>query len=100
MKNPVINELDRLSLTKDIAERDRIIEQYKLFGVLDRADAIDKIKKLRVTDLEVAAVTAAELAKGSTPFEQCPNDQIISELILQRNILKAKLSEKIAEGNQ
>lgn len=100
MKNPIINGWDRLSLEKDIIERDRIIEQYKLFGYLDRADAIDKIKELRATDLEVATVTAAKLAKGSIPFEQCPNDQIISELILQRNILKTKLSEKIAEGNQ
>lgn len=100
MKNPIINGWDRLSLEKDIIERDRIIEQYKLFGYLDRADAIDKIKELRATDLEVAAVTAAKLAKGFIPFEQCPNNQIISELILQRNILKTKLSERIVDCNQ
>lgn len=100
MENPTINELDKLSLTKDIAERDRIIEEYNFFGVLDRADAIDKIKKLRATDLEIATVTAAELTKGSVPFEQCSNDQIINELILQRNVLNAKLSKKVAEKNQ
>lgn len=97
MENLIINELDKLSLTKDIAERDRIIEEYKFFGVLDRAAAIDKIKKLRATDLEVATVTAAELAKGSVPFDQCSNDQIVDELILQRNVLNAKLSKKVAE---
>lgn len=65
MKNPIINGWDRLSLEKDIIERDRIIEQYKLFGYLDRADAIDKIKELRATDLEVATVTATKSEKAA-----------------------------------
>lgn len=94
MNNSLKNHIDNLSLVKDISERDRIIEQYQRFGILDRIDAIDKIKELRLTDSEVATVAIAELAKGSIRFEQCTNDQIISELIMQRNLLQTKLVKK------
>ena len=40
------------SLIKDIAEREKIISDYKKYGVLDRDKAINKIQELRIKDKE------------------------------------------------
>lgn len=39
------DEFDKVSLEKDIAERDHIIQLFRLTGFLDRDDAIKKIIK-------------------------------------------------------
>lgn len=36
------------SLIKDIAEREKIISDYKKYGVLDRDKAIKKLQELRI----------------------------------------------------
>ena len=43
MGNSIKKEYDRLSITKDIAERQNIIRQFQITGFLDRNDAIEKI---------------------------------------------------------
>ena len=38
------------SLINDIAEREKIISDYKKYGVLDRDKAIKKLQELRIKD--------------------------------------------------
>ncbi len=90
VRNPIKDEIDEVSLSRGVAERDRIINTYKRFGVLDRNDAIHTIQALRLSDKEVAATTI-QLAISSVPFSSATNDQIVGELIMQRDILQAKL---------
>ena len=58
------------SLIKDIAEREKIISDYKKYGVLDRDKAINKIQELRIKDKEVEEITIAKLATFSIPFSR------------------------------
>lgn len=97
MSNPIKNKLDIESLIKAIAERGNIICKYQETGFLDRNDAIKKIKELRITDEDVAVFTSVKLATFSVPFNQSTNDQLVGELIMQRDILQAKLVKKQLE---
>ena len=90
---------DEVSLSKDMAEREQIIKLYKNTGYLDRDDAIKKIKELRVTDGEVAAVTAIKLAQNSVPFEHAPNEALIMELQMQVEILAGKSLRNLGKNN-
>lgn len=83
---------DRDSLIKDIAERGKIISDYKNYGNLDRDKAIDKILDLRTKDKDVREITNANLAISSIPFCMSSDEQIIAELDLQKKILETKLS--------
>lgn len=78
------------SLIKDIAEREKIISDYKKYGILDRDKAIKKIQELRIKDKEVE-ITIAKLATFSIPFSMSSDEQIIAELDMQKTILEAKL---------
>lgn len=78
------------SLIKDIAEREKIISDYKKYGILDRDKAIKKIQELRIKDKEVE-ITIAKLATFSIPFNMSSDEQIIAELDMQKTILEAKL---------
>lgn len=79
------------SLIKDIAEREKIISDYKKYSILDRDKAIKKIQELRIKDKEVE-ITIAKLATFSIPFSMSSDEQIIAELDMQKTILEAKLS--------
>lgn len=79
------------SLFKDIAEREKIISDYKKCGILDRDKAINKIQELRIKDKEVEEITIAKLATFSIPFSMSTDEQIVAELDMQKEILKAKL---------
>lgn len=80
------------SLIKDIVEREKIISDYKKYGILDRDKAINKIQELRIKDKEVERVTTANLAISSIPFYMSSDEQIVAELDMQKGILEAKLS--------
>ncbi|MEY8367808.1 hypothetical protein AALA24_03470 [Anaerovoracaceae bacterium 42-11] len=97
MGNPIKNAFDKASLIKDIDERNSIIFNYQRYGLLDRDDAIKKIQELRISDEDVAVVTTANLSVSSIPFSQSTNDQIVRELVMQRDILQAKLIKKNTE---
>ena len=97
MSNSIKDTFDKASLIKDINERENIVCNYQRYGVLDRDDAIKKIQELRIKDEDVLKVTSANLAVSSTPFNQSTNDQIVNELIMQKNILQAKLRGKQSE---
>ena len=92
MSNPIIDKHNEFSMCKAIAERDGIINHYNSFGILNRADAIHKIQELRLTDKEVAEVTAVQQIISSVPLNAATDAQLIGELMLQRNILQAKLT--------
>lgn len=79
------------SLIKDIAEREKIISDYKKYGILDRDKAIKKIQELRIKDKEVEKIIIAKLATFSIPFSMSSDEQIVAELDMQKEILKAKL---------
>lgn len=79
------------SLIKDIAEREKIISDYKKYGILDRDKAINKIQELRIKDKEVEEITIAKLATFYIPFSMSTDEQIVAELDMQKEILKAKL---------
>jgi len=100
MSNPIKDIFDIESLSKDIAERENIIQNYRATGYLDRNDAIKKIQELRINDGDVAAVTSVNLVTSSIPFSQSTNDQIVAELAMQRDILQAKLIKKQMEEKQ
>lgn len=56
MSNPAKDIFDIESLSKDVAERENIIQSYRITGHLDRNDAIKKIQELRINNGDVAAV--------------------------------------------
>lgn len=100
MSNSIKDIFDIESLSKDIAERENIMQNYRTTGYLDRNHAIKMIQELRINDGDVAAVTSAKLATSFIPFSQSTNDQIVAELAMQRDILRAKLIKKQMEDKQ
>lgn len=88
---------DKEKLIKDIADRDFIVNQYKLTGSINRAEAIRKINELRISDKVVATITATKLSLYSVPFDCATDEQIIAELKMQADILNAELLEKFTE---
>ena len=98
MANSIKRILDITDLRNKIAERQAIINNYIGFGVLDRGDAICKIKDLRKTDTTVDAVYKVQLAAiPSIPLDKCTNNQLINELHAQIDILQSELTQKLKE---
>lgn len=91
INTPTDYKNNKESLIKDIAEIEKIISDYKKYGVLDRDKAINKIQELRIKDKEVEKITIAKLATFSIPFSMSSDEQIVAELDMQKEILKAKL---------
>lgn len=84
----------KANIENDIKEREELISQYKskgFFTEAERKDAINKIKLLRATDINVDLVTVVEQRKHSTPFDVAPDGSIAAELQMQINILSAEL---------
>lgn len=100
MCRPIKNETDMASYVKDIVERDRLINTFQRLRLLDQNDAIHKIQELRVRDKEVAEATSAQLSVSSISFRMATNEQIIGELIMQRDVLQAKLFKLQMEGQR
>ena len=88
---------DNATMMKDLTERKQIIQSFYSTGYIDRDNAIKKIKELRVTDADVAAITSAKLVTNSVPFENATNEGLIAELQMQVDILAAKV---IVENNR
>ena len=97
MNDPIKKAYDIDSIRKDILERQQIINEYITTSHLDRDKAISKIQELRVIDENVAAVTAVKLAQFSVPFSQASNENIVSELKMQIDILSAELAKELSE---
>ncbi|MGN0576088.1 MAG: hypothetical protein ACI4J2_08660 [Ruminococcus sp.] len=97
MNDPVKKAYDIDSIRKDINERQQMIKEYINTRHLDRDKAIAKIMELRGKDVKVAAVTDIKLAQFSVPFSQAPDENIVSELKMQMDILTAELAKELSE---
>lgn len=95
MNDPIKKAYDIDSIRKDIQERQQIINEYLMTRRLDRDKAISKIQDLRITNENVAAVTAVKLAQYSVPFSQVTDENIIAELKMQMDILVSGVGERI-----
>lgn len=89
-----MNDKELINITKDIADRSQIIQNYYSTGILDRDNAIKMIQQLRMTDSEVAEVTAIRLIVSSMPFNEASDQGIVNELQMQVEVLLAKLGNR------
>ena len=90
--------VDKFSNAKDIAERQQIIYDYRTYGEIDRANAINKIIELRTTNEQVAMAQWIECtSQPSIPFEQVTNEQLTNESEKQIAILT--ISDTIQGAN-
>jgi len=94
MSNPIKREYDKMSVTRDIVERENIIRQFQTTGFLDRNDAIKKITSLQLTDSELSLATKAkQKASGSVNLYQIDDNLIVLNMQFQIDFLKAKLAK-------
>lgn len=94
MGNQIKREYDKMSITKDIIERENIICQFQTTGFFDRNKAIEKIMSLQLTDADMAIATVAKQTQcGSVDLYQADNNLIIANIQFQIEILKAKLAK-------
>ena len=101
MSNPIKREYDKLSLTKDINEREKIVYQFQTTGFLDRNDAIEKIKSIQFTDIELATATVAKQVQfGSVDLYKADDNLIIANMQFQIDFLKAKLAKLELEDKE
>ena len=74
MSNPIKRDYDKISITKDITERENTIRQFQTTGFLDRNEAIKKITSLQLTDADMAIATAAKQKQcGGVDLYQADN---------------------------
>ena len=101
MSNPIKREYDKLSLTKDIIERENIVYQFQTTGFLDRNDAIEKIKTTQLTDADLALATITKQAiRRSVDLHQADDNLIIANMQFQIDFLKAKLAKLELEDTE
>ena len=94
MSNLTKREYDKLSVVNDIVERENIVYQFQTTGFLDRNDAIERIKAIQFTDIELATATVAKQVQfGSVDLYQADNRLIITNIQFQIDFLKAKLAK-------
>ena len=94
MSNPLKREYDKLSIAKDIVEREKIIYRFLTTGFLDRNDAIEKIKTTQLTDADLALATMTrQAASGSVDLHKADDNLIIANMQFQIDFLKAKLAK-------
>ena len=94
MSNPIKREYDKMSITKDIIERENIVHLFETTGFLDRNEAINKITSLQFTDAELVKATAVQQVKnGSVDLYQVDNYTIVTNIQFQIDFLKAKLAK-------
>lgn len=97
MDNQMKKIYDKASLLKDIAEREQIIRNYQLSGILDRNKAINTIIELRSTDTDIARATLSAIATSQevVPLSQALDQVLVSELIGHVAILKYKMLREV-----
>lgn len=101
MDNPIKREYDKMSITKDIIERENIVHLFETTGFLDRNEAIEKILSLQHTDADMAFATVAKQTQcGGVDLYQADNNLIIMNIQFQIEILKAKLAKLELEDKE
>lgn len=81
---------ENISLWSDIQDIDDILNQYNRNGVLDREKAINKIRKLQLTNRNIGVAVAKTFPFSFIPFNKASNDQLVSELNAYKAILMKK----------
>ena len=101
MSNPIKKEYDKMSIAKDIIERENIIRQFQTIGFLDRKEAIEKILSLQHTDADMVVATVAKQNQyGRVDLYQVDNYTIITNIKFQIDFLKAKLAKLEVEEKE
>lgn len=101
MSNPIKREYDKMSISKDIVERENIIRQFQTTDFFDRNKAIEKIMSLQLTDADMAIATVAKQKQcGGVDLYQADNNLIIANIQFQIDILIAKLAKLELEDNE
>ena len=101
MSSPIKREYDKISITRDIIERENIIRQFQTTGFFDRNKAIEKIMSLQLTDADMAIATVAKQKQcGGVDLYQADNNLIIANIQFQVDILKAKYAKLELEDKE
>ena len=101
MSNPIKKKYDKMSISKDIIERENIIRRFQTTGFLDRKEAIEKIMSLQFTDADMAIATVAKQTQcGGVDLYQADNNLIIMNIQFQIEILKVKLAKLELEDKE
>lgn len=101
MSNLTKKEYDKLSITKDIIEREKIVHQFQTTGFLARNDAINKITSIQFTDAELALATKVkQFISGSVDLHQVDSNLIIMNMQFQIDFLKEKLAKLALEEKE
>ena len=89
---------DMLTITKDITEREKIVQQFQRTGFIDRNDAINKIVKLQATDVKLAVATMTmQIERESVDLHQVDNSTIVMNMQFQIDFLKEELAKLALE---
>lgn len=94
MSNSIKDAFDKASLINGIQERENIIREFRLYGILNREHAISNIIELRAKDKEVHTAYTLLLSPNSKPLSEFLNTIIINELEYQVAILTIKLANR------
>ena len=81
------------SKLKDVNDRQLLIDKYLTTGILDRDDAVSKIKELREKDKDIMTFTSVKLAQNAIPFDFATDLQLIEELKMQVQLLEVEISQ-------
>ena len=85
-------------MRKILRSDSRSFYDYRTYGKIDRANAINKIIELRATNEQVAVAQWIECtSQPSIPFEQVTNEQLINEL--EKQIAVLTISDTIQGAN-
>lgn len=91
--------LEKGKIVYDIASRERVIRDYRCYGVLDRNKVINMIRELKQKDVDVQFVSTVKQARcGSVDLRTAPDETLIDNLDFQLKFLKIKLAKMVAEN--
>lgn len=94
MSNLIKREYDKLSIVKEIVERENIVCKFRTTGLLDRSDAIEKIESIQLTDDELSAATIIKQSQfGRIDLHRVDDNIIIMNMQFQIDFLKSKLAK-------
>lgn len=93
------NTLEKEKIVYDIASRERVIRDYRCYGVLDRNKVIDMIRELRQQDVEMQAASIAKQVQcGRVDLRIASDETLIDNLDFQLKFLKIKLAKMVVEN--
>ena len=91
--NDTFERDSKVNIVKEIAERDAIIQQYKLTKFLDREKVINMITELRMKDATIAGFYCLDISKSNNiqSLYVETDEQLDMELVKQKQELELKM---------